>query len=119
MSKRRGSPYVSGSSPHWLKLKNPNSAAVLMSLSEPFYQVDQRATHLLLFYASESFEECMTNRHRQKLYPFPRVTAEDDAVINLQRIEMGLGHTCSPVKMQAAVKVVVSQVEKRNTFTCC
>jgi bifunctional non-homologous end joining protein LigD len=28
VSKRRGSPYVSGRSPHWLKLKNPNSAAV-------------------------------------------------------------------------------------------
>jgi ATP-dependent DNA ligase len=28
VSKRRGSPYVSGRSPHWLKMKNPNSAAV-------------------------------------------------------------------------------------------
>jgi bifunctional non-homologous end joining protein LigD len=28
VSKRRGSPYTSGRSPHWLKLKNPNSAAV-------------------------------------------------------------------------------------------
>jgi bifunctional non-homologous end joining protein LigD len=28
VSKRRGSPYVSGRSSHWLKLKNPNSAAV-------------------------------------------------------------------------------------------
>jgi bifunctional non-homologous end joining protein LigD len=28
VSKRRGSPYVSGRSSHWLKMKNPNSAAV-------------------------------------------------------------------------------------------
>jgi bifunctional non-homologous end joining protein LigD len=28
VSKRRGSPYVSGRSQHWLKLKNPNSATV-------------------------------------------------------------------------------------------
>jgi bifunctional non-homologous end joining protein LigD len=28
VSKRRGSPYVSGRSSHWLKLKNPNSNAV-------------------------------------------------------------------------------------------
>jgi bifunctional non-homologous end joining protein LigD len=27
VSKRRGSPYVSGRSQHWLKLKNPNSAS--------------------------------------------------------------------------------------------
>jgi bifunctional non-homologous end joining protein LigD len=34
VSKRRGSPYVSGRSPHWLKLKNPNSAAVRREMEE-------------------------------------------------------------------------------------
>jgi len=34
VSKRRGSPYVSGRSPHWLKLKNPNSAAVRREAEE-------------------------------------------------------------------------------------
>jgi len=34
VSKRRGSPYVSGRSPHWLKLKNPNSAAVRRETEE-------------------------------------------------------------------------------------
>ena len=34
VSKRRGSPYVSGRSPHWLKLKNPNSAAVKREAEE-------------------------------------------------------------------------------------
>jgi hypothetical protein len=34
VSKRRGSPYVSGRSPHWLKLKNPNSAAVRRQAEE-------------------------------------------------------------------------------------
>jgi bifunctional non-homologous end joining protein LigD len=28
VSKRKDSPYRSGRSPHWLKLKNPNAAAV-------------------------------------------------------------------------------------------
>jgi bifunctional non-homologous end joining protein LigD len=32
--KRRGSPYVSGRSSHWLKLKNPNSAAVRRETEE-------------------------------------------------------------------------------------
>jgi bifunctional non-homologous end joining protein LigD len=34
VSKRRGSPYVSGRSLHWLKLKNPNSAAVRREAEE-------------------------------------------------------------------------------------
>jgi bifunctional non-homologous end joining protein LigD len=34
VSKRRGSPYVSGRSLHWLKLKNPNSAAVRREMEE-------------------------------------------------------------------------------------
>jgi hypothetical protein len=34
VSKRRGSPYVSGRSPHWLKLKNSNSAAVKREAEE-------------------------------------------------------------------------------------
>jgi bifunctional non-homologous end joining protein LigD len=34
VSKRRGSPYVSGRSAHWLKLKNPNSAAVRREAGE-------------------------------------------------------------------------------------
>jgi bifunctional non-homologous end joining protein LigD len=34
VSKRQGSPYVSGRSPHWLKLKNPNSAAVKRETEE-------------------------------------------------------------------------------------
>jgi bifunctional non-homologous end joining protein LigD len=34
VSKRRGSPYVSGRSPHWLKLKNPNSAAARREIEE-------------------------------------------------------------------------------------
>jgi bifunctional non-homologous end joining protein LigD len=34
VSKRRGSPYVSGRSLHWLKLKNPNSAAVRREAAE-------------------------------------------------------------------------------------
>jgi bifunctional non-homologous end joining protein LigD len=34
VSKRRGSPYVSGRSSHWLKLKNPNSAAVRREAEE-------------------------------------------------------------------------------------
>jgi len=41
-----------------------------MSLAEPFYQVDQRTTHRPLFDVPESFKECMTIRHCQKLYPF-------------------------------------------------
>jgi len=34
VSKRRGSPYRSGSSPHWLKSKNPNSPAVKREAEE-------------------------------------------------------------------------------------
>jgi bifunctional non-homologous end joining protein LigD len=34
VSKRRGSPYLSGRSPHWLKLKNPNSDAVRREAEE-------------------------------------------------------------------------------------
>jgi bifunctional non-homologous end joining protein LigD len=34
VSKGRGSPYLSGRSPHWLKLKNPNSAAVRREAEE-------------------------------------------------------------------------------------
>jgi bifunctional non-homologous end joining protein LigD len=34
VSKRRGSPYISGRSTHWLKLKNPNSAAVKREAEE-------------------------------------------------------------------------------------
>jgi bifunctional non-homologous end joining protein LigD len=34
VSKRRGSPYLSGRSPHWLKLKNPSSAAVKREAEE-------------------------------------------------------------------------------------
>jgi len=34
VSKRRGSPYLSGRSPHWLKLKNPNSAAAKREAEE-------------------------------------------------------------------------------------
>jgi len=34
VSKRRGSPYVSGRSPHCLKLKNPNGAAVKREAEE-------------------------------------------------------------------------------------
>jgi bifunctional non-homologous end joining protein LigD len=34
VSKRRRSPYLSGRSPHWLKLKNPNSAAVKREAEE-------------------------------------------------------------------------------------
>jgi bifunctional non-homologous end joining protein LigD len=34
VSKRRGSPYVSGRSSHWLKVKNPNSAAVRREMEE-------------------------------------------------------------------------------------
>ncbi|PWT83942.1 MAG: hypothetical protein C5B58_05615 [Acidobacteria bacterium] len=34
VSKRRGSPYVSGRSSHWLKMKNPNSAAVKREAEE-------------------------------------------------------------------------------------
>jgi bifunctional non-homologous end joining protein LigD len=34
VSQRRGSPYVSGRSSHWLKLKNPNSAAVRRETEE-------------------------------------------------------------------------------------
>ena len=34
VSKRRESPYVSGRSLHWLKLKNPNSAAVRREAEE-------------------------------------------------------------------------------------
>ena len=38
VSKRRGSPYVSGRSLHWLKLKNPNSAAVRRETEEEWGQ---------------------------------------------------------------------------------
>ena len=34
VSKRKGSPYSSGRSPHWLKSKNPGSAAVQRELTE-------------------------------------------------------------------------------------
>jgi bifunctional non-homologous end joining protein LigD len=34
VSKRRGSPYISGRSRHWLKVKNPNSAAVRREAEE-------------------------------------------------------------------------------------
>jgi bifunctional non-homologous end joining protein LigD len=34
VSKRRSSPYVSGRSTHWLKMKNPNSAAVRRETEE-------------------------------------------------------------------------------------
>ncbi len=34
VSKRRGSPYISGRSPHWLKMKNPNSVAVRREAEE-------------------------------------------------------------------------------------
>jgi bifunctional non-homologous end joining protein LigD len=34
VSKRKGSPYASGRSPHWLKSKNPDSAAVRREAEE-------------------------------------------------------------------------------------
>ena len=34
VSKRKGSPYNSGRSPHWLKSKNPESAAVKREAEE-------------------------------------------------------------------------------------
>jgi bifunctional non-homologous end joining protein LigD len=34
VSKRKGSPYSSGKSPHWLKSKNPGSASVARELLE-------------------------------------------------------------------------------------
>jgi bifunctional non-homologous end joining protein LigD len=34
VSKRKSSPYSSGKSPHWLKSKNPASAAVTRELRE-------------------------------------------------------------------------------------
>jgi ATP-dependent DNA ligase len=68
VSKRRGSPYVSGRSPHWLKLKNPNSAAVKREAErgvEPSHCYSRR--NLLVLQAAGKKTNCVVALGRTRL----------------------------------------------------
>ena len=47
VSKRKGSPYSSGRSPHWLKSKNPDSAAVIREAEKDWGRYARMATHTI------------------------------------------------------------------------